>query len=82
MLLTHGGFSDEDTNVALLISNPGFGSKVVIKTPVETTQIAPTILAALGLDPEKLQAVKIEYTNVLPGLFPEMNAWMQRLSPR
>lgn len=81
VLLTHGGFSDEDTNVALLISNPAFGSKTIIKTPVETTQIAPTILAALGLDPEKLQAVKVEYTNVLPGLFPAMNAWMQRLSP-
>ena len=33
---------------------------------VETTQIAPTILSQLGLDPRALQAVKIEGTKVLP----------------
>jgi len=36
--------------------------------PVETTQIAPTILALLGLNPGALQAVRIEHTRVLPGL--------------
>ena len=35
--------------------------------PVETTQIAPTILNLLGLDPNALQAVQIEGTQVLPG---------------
>ena len=35
---------------------------------VETTQIAPTILQLLGLDPEQLQAVQIEGTRVLPGI--------------
>ncbi|MBV9166537.1 MAG: hypothetical protein JO342_10310 [Solirubrobacterales bacterium] len=34
---------------------------------VETTQIAPTILHLLGLDPNELQAVKIEGTKILPG---------------
>jgi len=34
---------------------------------VETTQIAPTILQLLGLNPQALQAVKIEGTKVLPG---------------
>jgi hypothetical protein len=28
--------------------------------PVETTQLAPTILKLLGLDPEELQAVRTE----------------------
>ena len=35
---------------------------------METAQIAPTILEALGLDPEKLTAVQKEGTQVLPGL--------------
>ena len=30
--------------------------------PVETTQIAPTILELLGLDPDELKAVQIEDT--------------------
>ncbi len=34
--------------------------------PVETTQIAPTILRLLGLDPRALQAVRIERTRTLP----------------
>ncbi len=35
--------------------------------PVETTQIAPTILALLGLDAGVLQAVAVEHTATLPG---------------
>jgi arylsulfatase A-like enzyme len=38
------------------------------RRPVETTQVAPTILKALGLDASKLQAVRIEGTQVLPGV--------------
>jgi hypothetical protein len=34
----------------------------------ETTQVAPTILQLLGLDPNALQAVRIEGTRVLPGI--------------
>lgn len=64
----HGGFSDEDTHVALLVSNPRL-KPGLIKTPVQTRQIAPTILASLGLDPRALQAVQIEKTRVLQGLF-------------
>ncbi len=63
----HGGFSDADTNVALLVSNPGLTARV-IKSPVQTTQIAPTILDALGLEPHELAAVRREHTSVLPGL--------------
>jgi len=66
-LAEHGGFSHDDTNVMMLLSNPSF-SAGTITSPVETYQIAPTILAALGLDPGKLTAVQEEGTQVLPGL--------------
>jgi arylsulfatase A-like enzyme len=66
-LAEHGGFSHDDTNVIMLLSSPSFSSKTVT-TPVETAQIAPTILAALGFDPEKLIAVQKEGTPALPGL--------------
>jgi hypothetical protein len=41
-----------------------FGGTAVT-APVETTQIAPTILELLGLDPDELQAVGIEGTQAL-----------------
>jgi hypothetical protein len=64
----HGGFAFDDTNVMLLVSNPGFQPRAVTSW-VETMQVAPTILAILGLDPDALQAVQIEGTRVLPDLF-------------
>jgi len=64
----HGGFSDDDTHVALLLSSPGLSPRI-IRTPVQTTQVAPTILQALGIDPGSLQAVQQEKTTILPGLF-------------
>lgn len=63
----HGGFSFGDTNVGLIVSNPRLQPGVV-KSPVETSQVAPTILQALGLDPSDLKAVRVENTTVLPGL--------------
>jgi hypothetical protein len=63
----HGGFNEDDTHVALVVSNPDFDPKTV-QTAVATTQIAPTILKALGLDPAELEAVQLENTQVLPGL--------------
>jgi hypothetical protein len=63
----HGGFAHDDTNVMLLISNPGLRARTVT-TFVETTQVAPTILQLLGLDPDRLDAVRREGTPVLPGL--------------
>jgi hypothetical protein len=63
----HGGFAHDDTNVIMLLSNPSFSARTVT-SPVETYQIAPTILAALGLDPNELDAVQDEGTQVLPGL--------------
>jgi len=66
-LAEHGGFSRDDTNVMILVSNPGFQAKTITST-VETLQVAPTILQALGLDPDALDAVRAEGTQVLPGL--------------
>jgi hypothetical protein len=64
----HGGFAFDDTNVIMVVSNPAIVPKTVTSF-VETTQVAPTIVKALGLDPQSLEAVRIEGTPVLPGLF-------------
>ena len=66
-LAEHGGFGHDDTNVILLVSNPGLSS-ATISAPVATAQVAPTILKALTLDPSSLQAVTQEGTPLLPGL--------------
>ncbi len=63
----HGGFSFGDTNVGLIVSNPSLKAEV-LKTPVATSQVAVTILQALGLDPNALKAVQVEKTVELPGL--------------
>jgi hypothetical protein len=69
----HGGLAESDTHVALVVVNGdrGQGSGVqgrTIGATVDTTQIAPTILQALGLDPNQLDAVRLEHTSPLPGL--------------
>ena len=61
----HGGFHKQDINVALLLAGPGLEAQT-IKTPVLTTQIASTILRALGLNPQSLKAVVQEKTRELP----------------
>ena len=63
----HGGFAQDDTNVMLLVSNPSLHPRTVT-TFVETTQVAPTILKILGLDPNALDAVRKEGTAALPDL--------------
>jgi hypothetical protein len=64
----HGGFANDDTNVMMLVSNPSIDQSTDYSF-VETKQVAPTILQILGLDPNALDAVKMEGTTVLPGLF-------------
>jgi hypothetical protein len=64
----HGGFAWDDTNVMLLVSSPEIEARTV-NSFVETAQVAPTILKMLGLDPKALDAVRLEGTPVLPGLF-------------
>jgi type I phosphodiesterase/nucleotide pyrophosphatase len=63
----HGGFAPDDTNVMLLVSHPSLRPRTVTSF-VETTQVAPTILKILGLDPRRLDAVRKEGTPALPGL--------------
>ena len=63
----HGGFAWDDTNVMLLVSNPHFQART-IHSFVETAQVAPTILKLLGLDPNALDAVRMEGTPVLPAV--------------
>jgi hypothetical protein len=64
----HGGDNPQDRDVPLVVSgNPiEDAADSVNGSPVETTQIAPTILQLLGLDSNALQAVQIEHTAVLP----------------
>jgi hypothetical protein len=62
----HGGADPQDRDVPLLVFAPGVSPNVV-NGPVETTQIAPTILGLLALDPNALDAVRIEGTQQLPG---------------
>ena len=61
----HGGFNEDDVHVALVVSHPDLGEES-ISTAVQTTQIAPTILKVLGLDPRELEGVRQEETPVLP----------------
>jgi arylsulfatase A-like enzyme len=63
----HGGFAYNDHAVALLVSNPHI-APVTTGRPVFTRQVAPTILKALGIDPEQLDAVRKEGTRSLPSL--------------
>jgi hypothetical protein len=63
-LAEHGGFSDDDRNVALLVSAPRIPAEYV-ETLTYTTLIAPTILHALGLNPNDLYGVRAEGTPML-----------------
>jgi hypothetical protein len=66
-LAEHGGANEDDTHVALVVSNPALTPKTLNAT-VATTQIAPTVLKFLGVNPNELQGVVKEGTQVLPGL--------------
>jgi hypothetical protein len=67
-LSEHGGFNEDDIHTALLVSLDGLEHEVV-KSAVLNQQVAPTIIKALGLDPEDLAAVRKEQIPVLPFLF-------------
>jgi hypothetical protein len=62
----HGGDDIQDRNVPILVVAPRGPHGSTNSSLVETTQIAPTILSLLGLDPNQLQAVRSEGTKVLP----------------
>jgi hypothetical protein len=62
----HGGNAPGDLDVALVVSGAGVPQNRVNHTAVQTTQIAPSILSLLGLDPSALQAVRSNHTKTLP----------------
>ncbi len=62
----HGGFNDEDRHVALLIRD-GYPAQQIHQS-VSTLQVAPTILSALGLNPEALDSVQQHLCRNLPAL--------------
>ncbi len=63
----HGGDAKQDRHVPIVVWGAGIDQNIVDE-PVQTNQIAPTILALLGLKPHELQAVQAEHTKVLPHL--------------
>jgi arylsulfatase A-like enzyme len=64
----HGGANPADRDVPIVVYAPGAVQPGEHDDSVETTQIAPTILQLLGIEPDALQAVRIEGTKVLPGI--------------
>jgi hypothetical protein len=67
-LSEHGGFNEDDVHTALLVSLPSL-EHAVVKSAVSNQQVAPTIIKALGLDPNDLDAVLKEQIAPLPFLF-------------
>jgi len=67
----HGAlFTADSTNIALILGGAGLSLKVkgtTVTNGVNTTQIAVTVLNALGLNPNLLAGVRIEGTKALPG---------------
>jgi hypothetical protein len=57
----------QSSSTYLLDPTIGLENGTVITQPVRTYQVAPTILSALGLNPNKLDAVRIDGVQVLPG---------------
>ncbi len=64
----HGGNAPDASPLGRLVSYAGLRQGRTIDAPVLTTQVAPTILRSLGLEPRLLHAVALEGTRVLPGL--------------
>jgi predicted AlkP superfamily pyrophosphatase or phosphodiesterase len=66
----HGGNAPDDSHLGLVVYVPdAHGARNAGRTidePVLTTQVAPTILRVLGLEPELLHSVALEGTPVLP----------------
>ncbi len=64
----HGGDSEDDRHVALLVALPGqdLPPPRRQRSPALSTSIAPSILSAFGLSPASLQAVQQEQTPLLP----------------
>jgi len=64
-LSEHGGFNEDEVHTALLVSFEDMDAASV-STATSNQQVAPTILRALGIEPEELQAVQKEHIHVVP----------------
>jgi hypothetical protein len=64
----HGGDNPADRDVPILVYAPGVVKSGTSDRWVETTSVAPTTLALLGLNPRDLEAVREEGTPTLPGV--------------
>jgi hypothetical protein len=60
--------NEDDVHAALLVSIAGMKPQTV-KTQVLNQQVAATVVKALGIDPNELEAVQKEQITVLPFLF-------------
>ena len=67
-LAEHGGLNEDDLHTALLVSLDGI-DHAIVRSSVLNQQVAPTIIKALGLNPDELEAVRKEQIDVLPFLF-------------
>ena len=56
----------------MLFANPSFTPRTV-SAAAETTQVAPTILKALGLNPKALDSVRLEGTSVLTDMTQQLS---------
>jgi hypothetical protein len=65
----HGGLSEDDSHIALILGGalPTSLQGITIADQLLDTQLAPTMLEALGLDPALLQGATIDGTTALPG---------------
>ena len=62
----HGGDNPGDRDVPLLVYAPGAVRPARRIGWVETTQVAPTVLSLLGLDPDALDAVRTRARRCCP----------------
>ncbi|CAB3776517.1 hypothetical protein LMG28614_00230 [Paraburkholderia ultramafica] len=64
----HGGNAPDDSHLGLVVYMPrSHHAGQTIDEPVLTTQVAPTILRMLDVDPDLLHSVATEGTRTLPG---------------
>jgi hypothetical protein len=64
-LSEHGGFNEDDVHTALLVSQEGM-ERASVSTATTNQQVPATILEALDINPNELQAVKLEQIHSLP----------------
>ncbi|MGA3065587.1 MAG: alkaline phosphatase family protein [Tepidisphaeraceae bacterium] len=65
----HGGFCEDDTHVPLILTGGVVDAKsraTTVDLPVKTTQIAVTVIDAMGLNSADLQGAQIDKTQALP----------------